>query len=223
MTDERAASANHFDDRGVRPGELRNRMRAICATLASNRAMCQVGVDLHRADSFDEVAGLSMDLLIERATSPSDDVRSLIAELEDNLAAEYPPEQRHGLALDAIFQPHMHFFVVRLDGVAVGCAGVALFDDFAEVKRMYVRPAARGRGIADALLARIETVTRDAGLARLCLETGDRQLAAMRVYSRAGFSRCAAFGDYATKPPASIVTSVFFEKYLAIDTSSRRE
>ena len=155
-----------------------------------------------------------MDLLVERATTPSDDVRSLIAELEDNLAAEYPPEQRHGLALDAIFQPHVQFFVARVDGAAVGCAGVALFADLAEVKRMYVRPAARGRGIAEALLARIEAVTRDAGLARLCLETGDRQVAAIRLYGRAGFSRCGAFGGYAALPPASIATSVFFEKYL---------
>jgi putative acetyltransferase len=159
-----------------------------------------------------------MDLLIERATSPTDDVRSLIAELEDSLAAEYPPEQRHGLDLDAIFQPHVQFFVARVGGAAVGCGGVALFADFAEVKRMYVRPAARGRGIADALLARIETVTRDAGLERLCLETGDRQLAALRVYSRAGFSRCGAFGAYAAMPPASIATSVFFDKHLVSDT-----
>ena len=135
-----------------------------------------------------------MQLIIERATAPTDDVRGLIVELEDSLAAEYPPEQRHGLAIDAIFQPHIQFFVARVDGGAVGCAGVALFADLAEVKRMYVRPAARGRGIAEALLARIETIARDAGLARLCLETGDRQLAAIRVYSRAGFSRCAAFG-----------------------------
>lgn len=151
---------------------------------------------------------------IERATGPTDDVRSLIAELEDSLAAEYPPEQRHGLAIDAIFEPHIQFFVARVDGTAVGCAGVALFADLAEVKRLYVRPPARGRGVADALLARIETVARDAGLARLCLETGDRQLAAIRVYDRAGFSRCAAFGAYAAMPATSIATSVFFEKHL---------
>lgn len=158
-----------------------------------------------------------MDLVIERTTTPTDDVRGLIAELEDSLAAAYPPEQRHGLDLLAIFQPHIQFFVARVAGAAVGCGGVAVFADFAEVKRMYVRPAARGRGIADALLARIETATRDAGLDRLCLETGDRQLAAIRVYSRAGFSRCTAFGVYAAMPPASVATSVFFEKYLVSD------
>lgn len=155
-----------------------------------------------------------MDILIERITVPIDDVRALITELEDTLAAEYPPEQRHGLALDAIFQPHVQFFLARLQGAAVGCAGVALFPDLAELKRMYVRPAARGRGVADALLARIEAATRDTGLARLCLETGDRQLAAIRVYSRAGFSRCEAFGAYAAMPPQSVSTSVFFEKQL---------
>jgi putative acetyltransferase len=160
-----------------------------------------------------------MDLLIEHTTTPSDDVRSLISELEDHLAAEYPPENRHGLSLDAIFQPHVHFFIARVGGAALGCAGVALFPDLAEVKRMYVRPAARGRGIADALLARIETVTRDASLARLCLETGDRQLAAIRVYTRAGFSRCGPFGPYAAMPPSSIATSLFFEKHLASSAS----
>ena len=60
------------------------------------------------------------------------------------------------LALDAIFAPNIRFFVARLNGAAVGCGGVAFFADFAEVKRMYVREVARGRGVAQLLLARIE-------------------------------------------------------------------
>ena len=142
----------------------------------------------------------------------TEDVRMLVGELEATLAAGYLPEQRHGLALDAIFQPQIRFFVARLDGAAVGCGGVALFDDFAEVKRMYVRELARGQGVAQAVLARIEDEVRGAGLVVLRLETGDRQLAAMRMYERAGFARCAAFGDYAAMRRAAIVTSVFFEK-----------
>src|SRR6478609_2369851 len=93
---------------------------------------------------------------IELAPNATDEVRLLIGELETVLAAEYPPEQRHGLSLDAIFQPHVRFFVARLKGVAVGCGGVALFPDYAEVKRMYVRGSARGQGVADAILARLE-------------------------------------------------------------------
>lgn len=152
---------------------------------------------------------------VELVASPSAEVRALVAELEEVLAAEYPPEQRHGLAIDAIFQPHVRFFVARLDDRAVGCGGVALFSNFAEVKRMYVQPGARGRGIADAVLARVEAEARSVGVPVLRLETGDRQLAAMRFYERAGFRRCAAFGAYAAMPPSAIQTSVFYEKPLA--------
>lgn len=155
------------------------------------------------------------EILIEAAPVATDTLRALICELDHTLSAEYPPEQRHGLSLDAIFQPHIRFFLARQGGDAVGCGGVALFADFAEVKRMYVRDAARGRGIAQALLARIEMETRTAGLAVLRLETGDRQEAALRLYTRAGFRCCPAFGDYAAMAPAAIATSVFLEKHLS--------
>jgi putative acetyltransferase len=153
---------------------------------------------------------------IEVAPTATEEVRSLVDELETLLSVEYPPEQRHGLALDAIFQPHVRFFLARLRGSAVGCGGVALFSDFAEVKRMYVRDVARGKGVADAILARIEQEVRDAGLSVLRLETGERQIAAMRFYARAGFRRCQAFGAYTRMSPQSIATSVFFEKRIGV-------
>jgi putative acetyltransferase len=156
----------------------------------------------------------SAELRIELAPAATDEVRLLVGELETVLAAEYPPEQRHGLSVDAIFQPNVRFFLARRQGAAVGCSGVALFPDYAEVKRMYVRHTARGQGIADALLVRIEEEVRSAGLSVLRLETGTRQVAAMRLYARTGFRECAAFGDYALKPPQSIAASVFFEKRL---------
>ena len=149
---------------------------------------------------------------IELTTTATDDVRLLIGELDQTLAAEYSPEQRHGLALHALFQPHIRFFLARLNGAAIGCGGLALFDDFAEVKRMYVRETARGRGVAQTLMTRIETEARLAGFAVLRLETGERQAAALRFYARAGFRPCAAFGDYATMPPEAIATSIFMEK-----------
>jgi len=153
-------------------------------------------------------------LRIDRAPAPTDDIRALIAELDRTLAELYPPEQRHGLVLDAIFQPHIRFFLARSEAGAVGCGGIALFSDFAEVKRMYVRPSARGQGVAQAVLARLETEAREAGCDVLRLETGESQQAAIRLYERAGFSRRTAFGDYATMPPAMIATSIFFEKRL---------
>ncbi len=154
------------------------------------------------------------EITVEAVLTATDEVRSLIEELDSTLARAYRAEQRHGLSLDEIFQPHVRFFVVRLDGVAVGCGGVALFDTFGEIKRMYVREAARGRGIARALLTRIELDTKNSGLDMLYLETGDRQLAALRLYERAGFQECAAFGQYASMTPHGIETSVFLVKRL---------
>ena len=77
---------------------------------------------------------------------------------------------------------------------------------------MYVRPAFRGRGVAAAILTRLEQEARLRGVPRVVLETGDAQLPAIRFYERAGFTRCPAFGVYATMPPPAIERSVFFQK-----------
>jgi putative acetyltransferase len=156
----------------------------------------------------------SSTVTIEAVYTPTNEVRDLIDELDRTLAAEYLPKQRHGLALDSIFQAHVSFFIARLDGVTVGCGGIALFATFGEVKRMYVRDAARGRGIARALLSRLEVEAKSNGLDFLRLETGERQHAAIRLYEQAGFRRCDAFGEYASMAPGAIATSVFFEKRL---------
>jgi putative acetyltransferase len=119
------------------------------------------------------------------------------------------------LSLDAIFQPHIRFFIARCEGRAVGCGGIALFNDFAEIKRMYVRPASRGSGIAEHIIARLTDEAVDAGLALLRLETGTEQLAAIRFYKRCGFQPCAAFEPYSSMNPIAISTSLFFEKRLS--------
>jgi putative acetyltransferase len=152
---------------------------------------------------------------VERVEEPTAEVRALLAELDAFLAAAYTAEQRHGVSIEALFTPQIRFFIARLDGKANGCAGVALFDTYAEVKRMYVREAVRGRGVAQALLARIEREARESGVALLRLETGIHQPAAIRLYERAGFVRCAAFGPYAAMPPAAIAASLFYAKALA--------
>jgi putative acetyltransferase len=77
---------------------------------------------------------------------------------------------------------------------------------------MYVRDGVRGRGVAVALLRRIETAAREADLVWLRLETGTNQAAALRFYEREGFRICDAFGDYRAMPPQAIATSIFMEK-----------
>jgi putative acetyltransferase len=156
-----------------------------------------------------------MTITLERTTHATDDARALIEELEADLAGDFEPHHRHGLSLDKIFQPHIAFFIARVNGKAVGCGGIAFEDGFAELKRMYVRPSARGTGVVQAVITQLESEAKARGVTRLLLETGDTLHAAIRVYERAGFKRCEAFGDYLALPAHTIERSVFLEKRLA--------
>jgi ribosomal protein S18 acetylase RimI-like enzyme len=142
-------------------------------------------------------------------------VRILLRELNDTLAAHYAQDQRHGLLLVQLFQPSVRFFIAHLDEMPVACGGIALCDGYAEVKRMYVRPAARGRGIAKALLTRLAAEACAAHRLVLRLETGIHQTEAIALYERFGFVRCASFGPYAAMPPNAVALSVFFELKLS--------
>jgi len=151
-------------------------------------------------------------IALEHVTSATPEARELIGELDAELAGPYSAEQRHGLSIERVFQPHVMFFVARLNGEAVGCGGIAFEDGLAEVKRMYVRPDARGRGVAAAIVTRLEAEARARGVGRIALETGDAQGAAMKFYERVGFTKCGAFGAYAAMPAEAVVRSVFFDK-----------
>jgi putative acetyltransferase len=155
-----------------------------------------------------------MTLVIERVIEATPDVHGLIGELDAVLGAAYEPHQRHGLSIAQLFEPHVRFFVARLDDLAAACGGVALFDDYAEVKRMYTRPATRGRGLAKAMLRRIEDEARACGKLVLRLETGPYQREAIGLYRSAGFTSRGPFGLYAQMPARKIELSLFFEKPL---------
>jgi GNAT superfamily N-acetyltransferase len=99
------------------------------------------------------------------------------------------------------------------DGTALGCGALrVLGDGVAEVKRMYVAPAARGRGVAKAVLAGLEEAARERGWTTLRLETGPRQPEAIGLYSQAGYRPIEAFGAYVDAPDAE--DSLFFERFL---------
>ena len=91
-----------------------------------------------------------------------------------------------------------------VDGVAVACGGWRARDvddpplrrGDAEIKRMFVHPAHRGRGVARAVLADLEAAAVRAGRLRMVLETGDRQPAAIGLYVSAGYAPMAPFGTY---------------------------
>jgi putative acetyltransferase len=155
-----------------------------------------------------------MNIIIERVVEATPEVGDLIGELNDVLGAAYEAHQRHGLSIEQLFEPNVRFFLARLENLAVGCGGVALFDDYAEVKRMYTRPAARCRGVAKAVLRRIEYEANAAGAPLLRLETGRYQQEAIGLHKRMGFRPRRPFGPYAAMWPGTIETSLFFEKAL---------
>src|SRR3954466_13984808 len=87
------------------------------------------------------------------------DASALILELESELAQHYAVESRHGYAVETFIARGVEFFVARIDGAAAGCGGIEFVgDDYGELKRMFVRPGFRRRGVSravlDALLAR---------------------------------------------------------------------
>ncbi|MFC4145541.1 GNAT family N-acetyltransferase [Micromonospora mangrovi] len=95
------------------------------------------------------------------------------------------------------------FLVAHLGGEPVGCGGWRSHGDdgeTAELKRMYTSPAARGRGVARAVLAAVEESARDAGRKRIILECGDRQPEAIAMYTAGGYERIPNFGYYRDEP-----------------------
>ena len=82
-------------------------------------------------------------------------------------------------------------------------------DATAEVRRMFVSEVVRRRGVGARVLAALETHAAAMGYCRLLLETGNRQVAAIALYRRAGYRQIAPFGPHVGDP-----TSVCFEKRL---------
>jgi GNAT superfamily N-acetyltransferase len=131
-----------------------------------------------------------------------DDATELIAELDADLAVRYGSDDDPVLAHPEEFElPHGRFFVVTEDDVPLGCAGIRrIAPGTAELKRMYVRPAARGRGLARLLLATCERAAADLGYDELWLETGDAQPEAVALYLSAGYAPVPSFGQYQHSP-----------------------
>jgi GNAT superfamily N-acetyltransferase len=71
---------------------------------------------------------------------------------------------------------------------AVAGGGLRHLDEgLAEIKRMFVRPAARSRGVAGELLVALERAARSLGYERVRLDTGPKQVHAVRLYQRSGY------------------------------------
>ncbi|MCU0345330.1 MAG: GNAT family N-acetyltransferase [Saprospiraceae bacterium] len=103
--------------------------------------------------------------------------------------------------------------VVALDGnTPIGCGAFKPFDESTvEVKRMYVLPEWRGKGVAPQVLNQLENWAAELGYGRCVLETGLRMPDAVAFYTKNGYARIENFGQY-----AGVENSVCFEKELQI-------
>lgn len=134
----------------------------------------------------------------------------MIAELEAQLGPLYPRESHHGYSVEQLLAEAVAFFLIRENGVPAGCGAVKLVgSEYAEVKRMYVRPQFRGTGLAKLMLRHLTDHAQGQGIELLRLETGIHQRAAIGLYERLGFRRIPPFGEYQEDP-----LSRFYEKRL---------
>jgi putative acetyltransferase len=147
-------------------------------------------------------------IAVENPDQP--EVAALLESSDAYMAALYPAESNHLLDVASLRRPEVMFLVARIDGEAAGCGAlVSSGEGWAEIKRMFVAPWARGRKLGRRLLEMIETIAVEQGAAMLRLETGAKQPEALALYRSVGFVETGPFGEYAPDP-----LSIFMEKRL---------
>jgi putative acetyltransferase len=139
------------------------------------------------------------------------DVRALLDRHLAYARANTVPDEVYPLDGDALGDPSVTLFSFRVDGVPLGVAALKRLDgEHGEVKSMHTAEAARGRGIARALVDHLIGVARARGYCRLSLETGAGPAfaAARALYAGAGFTPCGPFADYDGSPNSAYMTLV---------------
>ena len=99
--------------------------------------------------------------------------------------------------------------VLALDDEPVGHAALRPFEDALEVKKVYVLPGARGRGISKLLMDELEAIAGERGVTRLVLQTGPLQPEAVGLYESLGYRAIEPYGGYGVIPGVRC-----FEKHL---------
>ena len=152
-----------------------------------------------------------MSFTIATETPLQDDVRTLVQALNEFTYGLTPAEFRHHMTVEQMAADDTTLFVARdANSTPLGMGALRRHvGGVGEVKRMFVKPEARGLGVGAAILARIEALARQEGLARVVLETGSNFDAAKRVYERGGFATCEPVLDY---PPSA--WTAFYAKSL---------
>jgi GNAT superfamily N-acetyltransferase len=141
-------------------------------------------------------------LRIEVTAYDHPDAVALIAEVQQEYVVRYGSEDQTPVDPAEFAPPRGLFLVGYVDGVPAACGGWRAHETDVELKRMYVAPAFRGRGLARALLAELERTAAETGYRRVILETGQKQPEAIALYRSAGYEPVPRFGFYADAPSA---------------------
>ena len=156
--------------------------------------------------------------IVARPYSDPDVVR-LVTEVQAEYVTMYGGPDAAVIDPDEFAPPSGLLLVGLLDGEPVMTGGWRRLDgpagQLAEIKRMYVRSAARRGGLARTMLGELERTAAGAGVRRLVLNTGPVQQAAVALYRQSGYEDVPGFGHYADLPGA-----LFFGKWLAGPTAS---
>jgi ribosomal protein S18 acetylase RimI-like enzyme len=126
---------------------------------------------------------------------------TLVARVQQEYVRRYGGPDTAPISAEEFAPPRGAFFVAYRDSEPVGCAGLRLVEPgLAEIKRMYVDPAARQQGIARRLLSQLEASAVGLGARSIRLETGSEQPEAVALYGSAGYTRIPGFGIHAEDP-----------------------
>ncbi len=144
---------------------------------------------------------------VSRTDSTDGDFVALVSLLNEDLALRDGEEHSFYSQFNKIDQ--IKYVIVAYDkDVAVGCGAIKAFsDDAMEVKRMYVKPTARNRGVASRILSALESWAKELSFKRCVLETGRRQPEAIALYVKNGYRPIPNYGQY-----AGVENSLCFEK-----------
>lgn len=131
-----------------------------------------------------------------RTNSDDSDFRQLVALLDQDLQTRDGNEHSFYAQFNKIDKIR-HVVVAYLGGEAVGCGAIKEFEEgAAEVKRMFVRPERRGRGVAKSILAELEKWAKELNFSECVLETGLKQPEAIGLYQKSGYEKISNYGQY---------------------------
>lgn len=148
-------------------------------------------------------------IILRRTDSDDPDFKALVKLLDADLAERDGADHGFYAQFNKIDKIR-HAVVCYENDQPIGCGAIKAFSEEAmEVKRMYVSPDGRKKGIATRVLTELETWANELGYARCVLETGKRQPEAIALYEKNGYQRTENYGQY-----VGVENSVCFAKVL---------